>query len=377
MRYGAYIIYLIRCAVTGEEPKPVPDGLDFDKLYELAKIHNVEALVYSALSRVAKSEKFEQSVQYAVAADANQSYYLEQVADKFEENKIRFAIMKGFVIKPLYPSPEQRHSVDIDIFVDDENTDRVKEIMEELGFTVDRFNHNIRDDAYSIGRFVHIEIHRTLISNKCSWDKACQKITERLTPSDKYQYRSEMSQEDFYLYMIGHMAKHMKYSGMGIKMVVDVWVYLRKYRETLDMKLLNERLKEAGLSEFNDNILKLINFWFEGAEADEKIKKLSEYIISSGNYGTHMQLISTEAGNNQAKHSRYGKMLFLPYREMCSKYGFLKRLPFLLPFMWIYRAVTALLFRKNNVSELKNRHSDVDNGYAREIVEFKKSIGLQ
>lgn len=380
MGYGSYLIYLIRCAIEGKAPEKMPADIELDKLYELAKMHNVDALIYPPLSKIAGKadlEDFEKSMQYAVAADANQSYYLEELAEKFEENGIRFAVMKGFVIKPLYPSPEQRHSVDIDIFVDDENTERAREIMEDLGFTVERFNHNIQDDVYSIGKFVHIEIHRTLISNKCAWDKYCQRIAERLKVSDGYKYRSEMAREDFYLYMIAHMAKHMKYSGMGIKMVVDVWVYLRKYRDTLDKKLLNERLTEAGLAEFNENILKLVGLWFEGAGADEKIKKLSAYVISSGNYGTYEQLISTEAGNAGTERNYYMHMLFLPYREMCAKYGFLKKLPFLLPFMWIYRAVTAVLFRKDNVNAMKNRHGEVASDYAREIISLKKDIGIQ
>ena len=158
MEYGKYIVYLIKCAILDQTPENVPESLDLNKLYRLAKVHNVDVLVYCALKRVFDAEKlkeFEQSMQVALAQDTNQNYYLEEVSEAFEENQIRFAVMKGFVIKPLYPSPEQRHSVDIDIFVDDENTDRVKEIMEELGFTVERFNHNIQDDAYSIGSFVH------------------------------------------------------------------------------------------------------------------------------------------------------------------------------------------------------------------------------
>lgn len=380
MEYGAYIIYLIRCAIEGKTPERIPEGLDFDKLYELAKMHNVDVLIYPPLAKIAGKENlgdFEKSMQYAVAADANQSYYLEELAEKFEENGIRFAVMKGFVIKPLYPSPEQRHSVDIDIFVDDENTECVRDIMAEAGFTVERFNHNIQDDVYSLGRFVHIEIHRTLISNKCSWDKYCQRITERISPCDGYKYRSEMSPEDFYLYMIAHMAKHMKYSGMGIKMVVDVWVYLRKYRAALNKELLNERLEEAGLAEFNKNVLKLVGYWFEGAEADEITEKLSAYVISSGNYGTYRQLVGTEKGSAGNEKKYFLSVLFLPYREMCSKYGFLKKLPFLLPIMWVYRAVGAVLFRRGNVETIKNRHRDVDADYSREIVKFKKSIGIE
>ena len=176
------------------------------------------------------------------------------------------------------------------------------------------------------------------------------------------------------------MAKHMKYSGMGIKMVVDVWVYLSKYRDLIDKELLDERLREAGLLEFNDNILKLVGYWFSDKQADDNIKNLSAYVISSGNYGTYKQLISTEMGENSGaqggRAAYYLKTVFMPYREMCSKYGFLEKLPFLLPFMWVHRAVTAALFRRKNVAAVKNRHDNVDAEYAKQIVDFKKSIGL-
>lgn len=375
------LIYLVKCAILSEKPERIPE--DIQGLYIQAKRHNVEALVYSALMGAADAEKlkiFEKSVSIALAMDANQSYYLDIISKKLEENKIRFAVMKGFVIKPLYPSPELRHSADIDIFIDDENTDRVKDIMTELGFTVERFSHSIQDDAYSVGKFVHVEIHRTLISNKCPWDKACQKITDRLIKADGCEYSCEMSCEDFYLYMIGHMAKHMKYSGMGIKMVVDVWLYLRKYADELDAPLLEKRLKEAGLYEFNKNMVKLVDYWFENKPADKKIKVLSEYIISSGNFGTYEQFVNTEIGDKNnikaARVTEFLKAIFLPYRFMCTKYPVLEKASILLPFFWIYRGVTAVLFRQDNVKSIKDRHKNVDEDYAKRVAEFKKSIGL-
>ena len=122
-----------------------------------------------------------------------------------------------------------RQSTDLDIYVEDKYTEKAKNILEKMGFVTERFSHKMQDDSYFLNNYVHVEIHRKLISNKCPWDDKCGEIIDRIKKTDNSDYEYEMSCEDFYLYMIGHMAKHMKYSGIGIRMVVDVWVYLRKY----------------------------------------------------------------------------------------------------------------------------------------------------
>lgn len=386
--YITYLIHLIRCAILNEQPNPIPHGIELDKLLEFAQSHTVENIAYISLKKLnlppsSAMQLFEEFYGHAVINDATQQYYLEVVADALEENKIRHCIMKGPIIKKLYPSSDLRQSGDIDIFVDDENTEKVREIMEGLGFTTTNFNKANSHDEYRIDKTIIVEIHRTLISNKCPWQKECQKIVDRLVLSDGYKYRYDMTDEDYYIYMIGHMAKHMKYSGIGIKMVLDVWIYLRKYKNSLDWDTLNKHLKECGLYRFENCVKNVCSYWFEDKVQDNLTKTMALYIGTSGNFGTHEQLMTSRmAGNAVGTTSEtlgrwvsYSKIFFWPYKNMSERYTILKKLPFLLPFCWVHRGLKAL-FNKEKADLIRSQYHDYDMEYGKKLIEFKKEIGL-
>lgn len=56
---------------------------------------------------------------------------------------------------------------------------------------------------------------------------------------------------------------------------------------------------------------------------------------------------------------------------MCLKYPFLKKLPFLLPVMWVVRGVSAVLFRSGNVKKNFNEVKGLDSG---EVEEFRMAL---
>ena len=193
-----------------------------------------------------------------------------------------------------------------------------------------------------------------------------------------------MTNEDFYLHMIGHMAKHMKYSGFGIRMVVDVWLYLEKFKSEMDFDILNERLKYCGLYDFNQVILKLNDYWFNCGDASPATLQLADYVVASGLFGTYEQLISTEAAVNggKIKSKSVGKLkkilqtVFLSYRNMCTLYPNLRNMPILLPIYWLRRAFDRLLHKRENISKIYKQYDNVDMKLATDIYEFKKGLGL-
>ncbi|MGM9936850.1 MAG: nucleotidyltransferase family protein [Candidatus Ornithomonoglobus sp.] len=358
-------------------------------MLRIAEQHSIENIAYLSLSKIVDHnnetlELFEEYYNYAVLHDATQQYYLELVIDELEKKEIRHCVMKGPIIKKLYPSSDLRKSRDIDIFVDDDNTEKVRDIMEGLGFSVSYFNKADAHDIYIIDENIKIEIHRTLLSEKCPWDAECQKIVDRLIISPNYKYRYEMSLEDYYLHMIAHMARHMKYSGMGIKMVLDVWIYLRAYNNILRWDILNEHLRDCGLDKFEKNIRELCGYWFEGCKASETVERLAFYIGASGNFGTKTQEIAGEMAQNAGRSSNknvsrivyFFKVFFWPYKQMRERYKVLKAIPVLLPFCWIDRAYKALRFKKETVEHVIEKYDDADMEFGKEIIEFKKEIGL-
>lgn len=387
--YCGCLIQLIRAAFSGETPENLPKEIDIDILLDAAKQHSIANIIYEPLKSMGildpeSEKKLKALYNIALMNDVVQSHYLDIVTDAFEENKIPHCVMKGPVIKEIYPRPDFRQSSDLDIYVSEGYRERARDIMLQLGFKIERFNSADADDVYFIGKKIHIELHRILVSNKTPWQKECQKITDRLVFKENKRYTYEMTAEDYYLYMIAHMAKHMLYSGMGIKMVLDIWVYMKNYSEILDKNILRERLSLCGLEEFEENIQKLMRFWFEDETADDLIKELGNYIFLSGTFGTKKQLdayfYAQNAGKSNspviAKAVYYWKFFFMPYKWMSNRYPILVKIPLLLPFCWVHRALKTLIFEREKAHNISSKYDNVDLGESKKIRNFKKEIGL-
>ena len=76
------------------------------------------------------------------------------------------------------------------------------------------------------------------------------------------------------------------------------------------------------------------------------------YILETHN------LTKTHGSAKDVKRHKLKNLIFLPYSGMCVKYPFLKKLPILLPVMWVVRIFTAVLFKRATIKK-QNDHVNV------------------
>ena len=165
-------------------------------------------------------------------------------------------------------------------------------------------------------------------------------------------------------------------------MFLDIWVYTAK--TPLDRKILDQKLKYCGLDIFEKETVKLIDYWFNGKDADGRTKFFGQYIFESGMFGTTKQYTETEMAENLGNAEnvaagvtkKMAKALFLPYSKMCVLYPTLEKCPALLPFYWVYRAFVVLILRRNKNTEKMTSYDGIDIDEAKRTAEFKKSIGV-
>ncbi|MBR4721057.1 MAG: nucleotidyltransferase family protein [Clostridia bacterium] len=383
--YEKCLIGIIKDAILNKNDTEIPKEIDIDILSDIAEIHKIANILCPVLEKKGiKNDKLSKEFNFWLTVESNQQYYLEKLKKRFEEEKIRFICIKGAYMRTVYPETYMRSSTDLDIYVDDENTERVRDIITEFGGEIGRFSHQMKDDTYNIGKFVHIEIHRNLFNEKCPWSEKCQEIIDRTLPKQEGSYEQVMSSEDFYLHMLAHMAYHLKYIGCGIRMVLDIWVYLNKFSDTMDREILDQRLKDCELDIFEKEILKLVDYWFNGKDADAKTKALAKYIFESGLFGNSKQNMAMEMATNVDKYgsvqiSIFKKLkhyTFLPYHQMCIIYPKLQKYPILLPYYWFTKGLKILLFNRKRITEVVKSYDGIDLSDAKKLVEFKKSIGL-
>lgn len=182
--------------------------------------------------------------------------------------------------------------------------------------------------------------------------------------------------EDTFLFLFIHFAKHYRSGGIGIRQAVDLWLY-RKKETDLNEDYIKEKLVLLKMYEFYLNICEMLKVWFDGKTDSQMSDFLTDYIFASGNFGTTessaaAKVILESKTSGSIKKSFVKKnfnIMFLPYEAMCKKYAFLKKVPVLLPLMWIVRAVDSLFIKKRDI-----KNYNMDNKALEKANEFSRAL---
>lgn len=348
------MIRIVDSAVNGKQ-NILPADFDLDAAIKIARRHQIVPMLYYGALQCGISPKtpqmqqlFVQTCQY-LAVSEKQMLELQRICAAFDEAKVEYMPLKGTLLKGMYPKPEMRPMSDGDILIRVEQYERIRPIMESLGF-----EEQIESDHELIWHKpqVHIELHKRLIPSYNKDYYAYFGDGWRLAkPLQEQPNHFAMTPEDQLIYLFTHYAKHYRDAGIGIKHFVDLWIYRSKV--ALDEQYIHAELKKLQLDEFYDNTLRALAVWFDKGQPDAVTELITETVFHSGVYGTqeaHLlsDAVKTAKTKQTSKRARRKKILdtvFLPYKAMCGRYPVVKKVPVLLPFMWVARWITALFTR--------------------------------
>lgn len=355
---GELLVKAIAAVIRGEDFE-FPQGTDFEKLYKLAFSHRVASNVAGAVigcegapdevKTKFKKELFRTSARYEAL-----KLETEKISRLFSQNEIKHCFLKGVKVCAFHNEPSTRFMLDMDVFVDGEKIAEAEKILQNEGYEQTTFGDD-KDTGFSKKPFFNIELHREL---KYDYDKGYDYYKgafDRMKSDDGFAL--DMTNEDFYVYILSHTAHHFEVSGTGIKNIIDHYFLMKKLLPLCDGEKLKNNLKSVGLERFSESMDRLCRCWFEGEEYDEITEKMAEYVILSGVFGndTNQYFSGIMRGEYSEKKSSYFlHRLFPPYVTMKKKYAILEKLPFLLPVFWIVRIFTSVFSSKGITEEAKN-----------------------
>ena len=344
------IIVLLRSAVTGEK-FPLPEGFDIEEAYALIKRHHMITLAYDGAVRCGLPKqhpvmrKLFSGYCRAMQISEGQMREVGRVCDAFEEKGIDYMLLKGSKMKALYPNPELRIMGDADILIRMEQYGEIVRIMESLNFSAQKgADHELvwKNDS------LYLELHKQLVPS-CDKDLYAYFGDGWRFAREKTGMRHCMTEEDEFIFLVAHFAKHYRDGGIGCRHVVDLWVYLRSNPD-LDEKYIRGELEKLGLLTFYENVRRLIAVWFDAAQTDGKVEFISEFIFASGSWGLDETAVLSRAVRDCAGSSAGsgGKLayirrtLFPNLTVMRCQYPVLRKVRWLLPFAWVVRWIEKL-----------------------------------
>lgn len=378
----AFLIQILKTLLQEENGGLSVSGrqeIDYKRLYLIAKknsVANMAAFFISKCDDIPSEirQQFEQQRLIITMQQIKCEKAFSEMCEIIQDAGIRSIVLKGTILKSMYPEPFMRSMSDIDIYMEEEGIRRITPSIIQAGFSTGTIG---SDNHFEFLKYedAKIEFHPELVALDSAYG---ENVYPRCKQSDipiaqamdiwghteSYngnEYVRQLRPEYHYLYIIMHMINHFLAAGTGIRSVMDVWVMNHHYSKNWNRIELKSLLEKYGLLTFERYVLSLADRWFDldgipylPNDIDQDLlDTLSDYIIGSGTYGTPTQstyrLMGYKAGS--ANKVRYlSSRLFLPYETMKNLYPVLDGKPILLPAMWVRRGVEVFKKRRNSTT---------------------------
>lgn len=356
------VLYLCLCAINNISPSEnIMKDADIKEIYKYGITHKVIALVCYALEKIIQVPvPFMEAKTKAIRKDMLMDAELQKISAFMEDKGIFYMPLKGALLKELYPKAGMRQMSDVDIFYDSDFREEVKEYMLSLSYECTACTDS--QDAYKRQPVYNFEFHHLLFSQVESKTlyEYYKDIESRLVKDKENSFRYDMTEEDFYIYLIAHEYKHFSQFGTGIRSLLDVLVFLRRYEETLDMVYVRRELEKLNLSEFEEKQRELC----KKLDSDKFYRNLSENeeellscFLCGGVYGDYRTgIVNRMAGKTGEKNREVTKgkkikyifkRIFPPIEYYRAAYPFFYKYRLLIPFCVVYRVFLAL-FKRND-----------------------------
>ena len=351
-----YLIYLIRCVLTGKQPsKQRLEKIDTQKLIEVAREHSLSAVCAYALNAAGiKDAAFEEdknkSIRKVILLDAQRM----QIFAMLEQAGIWYLPLKGVFLKEYYPMIGMRQMADNDVLFDMSRRGDVRKIMNELGFTLNAEREVV--DEYLKEPVYNFEMHGELFMGYQVGELAdyFRGIPGRMIKDDENEYGYHLSDEDFYLFMIAHEYKHYKLGGTGIRSLVDTFVFINKFGSSLDWEYISSELDKMGIRDYERRNYDLSMKLFGAVKLSAEEKKMLDYYIFSGTYGKAENLLDNRINEKDSKAKYILGRLATSTDRLKAANPILYKHKMLIPFYVVKRYISLFTTkRKKVIKELK------------------------
>lgn len=356
---------------------------DWRLIFQWSIEQNIAALLYETVKSVPQEFQPEPKLMKwwrteKLATGIRQVYKRRELTRLLEEANRRGIFLlpfKGFVYADLYPNPLLRLSSDIDVYVCVEESEIVKDILQKQGFTYSQEDPHETVFSFTNDNDILVELHTCLWKERYgSRTKVLQELnlfkkdTLVRFNDNELKFLTLGYQQDL-IYQIYHIVKHFSLSGMGIRHLTDLTLFIEAHYSEISFTEFWREVNKLGYTTFVYHILKICIKYFDlDQEVLEPYTKHMETadrgiiddIIAGGTFGladihrVHARnIIIPYLDCTKTKPSKKSGMLIhimFPGAEVLkNEFVYVRKHPILIPVGWIHRCfrLVAKRFGKN------------------------------
>lgn len=380
---GGYYLHLLRAAVLGFQPDERPETVSWRELLNRSISQGTEILILQAVRRLSGKPPADIMEEWLyrravwLGREAAQEAEAKAIMQLAAQLGYPILPLKGLFFKHLYPKPWMRQMSDIDFLCPGCRSKEIVQGMQDMGYQIVQASRQSKHVSYLKPPFVKAELHDSLFRHG-------SKLNFRQRPEELLNsgHPAGMRLEDRYLHLVLHALAHFRSSGLGIRPVIDLHLFVNRYGDVLEWNLIEPVLQGNGALVFARRLESLATYLFSsgGADEDPVLDDLAAYLVDSGLYGNTQSwavrdMVSHRAvdANWFARLSVQARTVFPGADYMSQNYPVLKRARFLTPLFWPVRWLTVLFRRPGNITPRLKGAGSVTNG---EINRLRSMIGI-
>lgn len=383
------MMYLFKCAVMSVEPK-IDKELNLSDIYEVSKQQGIWPLVFLSVQKLYEKKlmqgkpelmgALQQQILVSITKGATRKEILKIILDELRAKNITVVLLKGDILADLYPFPDYRLSGDIDLLVKPGDEKVIFKVFEKYGFEVEA---RMNKEHHSVCRHPAagvVELHVALHDDYCEeiWFAGKTQIDEDFTDfttKDGYQYEV-LGLNDCFIYLTTHMIKHFLSGGAGMRQIMDILLFIRKYKDEIDFERYKKLMIELSFENFMDCCMDIgVNylgftaddlFYITGAKQSKKrIDAVLDDIEKCGLFGhkdadlRDFKMVYLEKryarlrGGEVKEYLEHRlnivqklQLIFMRRDILERKYPYVKKSFLLVPIAWFHRIIKFVLKRE-------------------------------
>lgn len=363
--------YLAACALRNTVPQ-LEEELDLEQLYRFCKFHSITAIVAMALESVWKEQpaepeimtKWRQARDKAIRKNILLNAERERILAHLEAMGCWYMPLKGSLLQYDYPVFGMRQMSDNDILFDERYQEQVYGFMTADGYEAVHYRQGNHDE-YVKKPVYNIEMHKGLFMSSISPElsRYYSDVRRLMRKDADNSFGYHMSQNDSYVYLVAHAYKHYTNSGIGIRNLLDVYVYVSKHEKELDWPYITGELKKMGAGDFEEECRQLGRKLLETPSRTPALTQEENNVLdiyfSSGTFGTGQQTVDKKLegarGGLLGKLRYFMKRLFPSVEYMIEMEPDLAQKRWMIPFAYIRRLLRGIFLRQEDIRREINR----------------------
>lgn len=309
--YNNAFLALVRAGLFDSKVQLLPYEVDdLSKIVQLADEQSVIGLVAVGLGNVTDFN-VPQSLAITIAGrvlkleqrNLEMNAFVAELIDKLQAADIFALLVKGQGIAQCYDKPLWRSCGDIDLFLSESNYNKAKEFLTSVASQVDEERPYALHLEMIISSWV-VELHGTLRSglwrriDKVNDDAqnvvfSCGKVRSWMDGNTRV-FMPGVDEDVFFVFT--HILQHFFKGGIGLRQICDWCRLLWTYRGTVNLTLLEHRLKIAGIMtewkvfaalavEFLGMSEDIIPLYSSDAKWKRKASRVMAFLLETGNFG--------------------------------------------------------------------------------------------